>query len=632
MRLALCALAAVASSQTGGAGPASDNPIHFSDSTARGPTDPAELEAFLDGLVGAAMADRRVAGGVIAVVRHGQVLLSKGYGWSDVAARTPVDPDRTLFRIGSVTKTFTWTAVMQLVEQGKLDLDRDVNAYLDFTIPATFAAPVTLRHLMTHTAGFEDDNRDQEATDPADNVPLSEWLPSHRPARVREPGRFSSYSNWGAALAGYIVERVSGSRYEDYLERNVFGPLGMRWTTARQPLPDGMRDAMSEGYGWESGVFVAKPWEIIKGAGPAGAISSTAADMARWMLAHLAPDTSGPRILAPATLALMHGRAFVHDPRVNGWSLGFYEKSSHGVRVIGHGGGSRWFHTELALMPEEGLGLFASFNTDTGSHIAFGRLLDDFLAHYYPSRPTPRVDHGGLDRFIGSYLFNRQSYTTFQTAFGLIAAMPVRALDDTALEVALPFGAMQVVPIDSLLFQDRSGSTRIAFRLGEAGRATHAFYDLTPMMALERQPWHGAPRLHLAILAGALLSFGGVLIGALDRWRRRGRGAAEPIPLRRGRRLVAGMATANLAFAIALVAAFSNEATLLSASPRLLQVALALPLIGLALAVAAGAATWQVWRQRAGTPGERWRLAAMVLIALLFAWSLGYWNLLGWRM
>ncbi|MEZ4587186.1 MAG: serine hydrolase domain-containing protein [Gemmatimonadales bacterium] len=629
MRLALCALAVVASSQAGGAGLASDDPIHSADSTARGPTDPAELEAFLDGLVGAAMADRRVAGGVVAVVRDGRVLLSKGYGWSDVAARTPVDPDRTLFRIGSVTKTFTWTAVMQLVEQGKLDLDRDVNGYLDFRIPATFAAPVTLRHLMTHTAGFEDDNRDQEAVDPADNVPLSEWLPSHRPARVREPGRFSSYSNWGAALAGYIVERVSGSSYEEYLERNLFASLGMERTTARQPLPEDLRDAMSEGYAWEGGAFVAKPWEIIKGAAPAGAISSTGADMARWMLAHLASDTSGPRVLAPATLALMHGRAFVHDPRVNGWALGFYEKSGHGVRVIGHGGGSRWFHTELALVPRDGLGLFASFNTDTGSEIAFGRLLDDFLEHYYPSAPTRRVRHGGLERFTGSYLFNRQSYTTFQKAFGLLAAVPVRALGDTALEVALPFGAMQVAPIDSLVFEDRNGSTRIAFRLGKDGRATHAFLDLTPMMVLERQPWHGAPRLHLTILAGALLSFVGVSIGALGRWRR---GGAEPTSLRWGRRLVAGMAAANLLFTIALVAAFSNEAALLSDSPTLLEVALALPPIGLALAVAGGVATWQVWRQRAGTTGERWRLAAMLLVALLFAWSLGYWNLLGWRM
>jgi len=634
MRLAAIALAAVASFQAGGARPATVDRPTLPNSSRSGPTDPAELEAFLDGLIGAAMADHHVAGGAVVVVRDGRVLLTKGYGWANVGTRAPVDPDRSLFRVGSVTKTFTWTAVMQLVEAGKLDLDRDVSAYLDFAIPATFEAPVTLRHLMTHTAGYEDDNRDQEASDPADNVPLAEWLPSHQPARVREPGRSSSYSNWGAALAGYIVELVSGSSYEDYLEQHIFTPLGMRHTTARQPLPARLRDAMSEGYGWEDGAYVPKPWEIVKGAAPAGAISATATDMARWMLAHLEPDPSGHGILDPATLALMHRRAFAHDPRVNGWALGFYEKSSHGVRVIGHSGGSRWFHTELALLPEEHLGIFASFNTDTGSEIAFGRLLEAFLDHYYRTPPAPRVEHGGLERFSGIYLFNRRSYTTFQKAFGLLGAVPVTALGDSALEVALPFGRIQAVPIDSLLFRERSGSNRIAFRLGDDGRATHAFLDLTPMMVLERQPWFGAPRLHLMILGGALLSFAGFLIGALGRWSRQRRGieGAAPPPLTLARRLLTGTAIASLAFAAAIVAAASDEATLFSDSPTLLRLALALPVIGLALTVAAAAATWQVWRQGAATSGARWRLAAMVVIALLYTWSLAYWNLLGWRM
>jgi len=183
----------------------------------RGVRDRAELEAFVDGIMDANLRDKHVAGATVAVVKDGALLFAKGYGYADVAKRKPVEAERSLFRIGSTSKLFTWTAVMQLVEQGKLDLDTDVNKYLDFKIPATFPQPITLRHIMTHTPGFEEDSRDLISDDSATLIPLGTWLAKHIPGRVRPPGTYASYSNYATALAGYVVQRVSGMPWDDYI-------------------------------------------------------------------------------------------------------------------------------------------------------------------------------------------------------------------------------------------------------------------------------------------------------------------------------------------------------------------------------------------------------------------------------
>jgi CubicO group peptidase (beta-lactamase class C family) len=197
----------------------------------------SDVEAFLDGLVPMQLQREDIAGAVVVVVKDGKVLVSKGYGFTDVKKRTPVSPDATLFRPGSISKTFTWTAVMQLVEQGKLDLDRDINEYLDFQVPHTFGRPVTLRNLMTHTAGFEEVIKDL-AVDRADDLPsLQAFIKAHQPNQIYAPGTIPAYSNYGADLAGYIVQRVSGLPFEQYLQQNIFGPLGMTRATFVQPLP-----------------------------------------------------------------------------------------------------------------------------------------------------------------------------------------------------------------------------------------------------------------------------------------------------------------------------------------------------------------------------------------------------------
>ena len=196
--------------------------------------------------------------------------------------KSPVKPDATLFRPGSISKLFTWTAVMQLSEQGKLDLDRDVNEYLDFKIPEAFGKPITLKNILTHTPGFEEQIKDLFGGEKSPN--LGEYVRDHIPNRIYPPGTVPAYSNYGTALAGYIVERVSGQTFEDYVSEHIFKPLGMNSSSFAQPLPADLAPNMSNGY--LLGSDKPKPFEVV-GPYPAGSLSSTAADMSKFMLAHL---------------------------------------------------------------------------------------------------------------------------------------------------------------------------------------------------------------------------------------------------------------------------------------------------------------------------------------------------------
>ena len=636
---AVATMVGAASAPAGAQAPAAAPPdTAVAPARTRGPTDRAEMEAFMDGLMTASLRDRHIAGATVAVVKDGALFFAKGYGYADVDARTPVVAERTLFRIGSVSKLFTWTAVMQLVEEGKLDLDADVNGYLDFEIPATYPQPITLRHVLTHTAGFEEDSRDLIGEDTARLVPLREALATRMPARVRPPGTYSSYSNYATALAGHVVARVSGLSWDEYVERRILQPLGMQRTTGRQPLPARFAADMSHGYAYQNGRFVSKPWELITGLGPAGSMSGTATDMATFMLAHLADGAVGAgRILQPATLRLMHERTFGHDPRLPGFALGFYEKSSHGLRIIGHGGDTGWFHTDLALIPAEGVGVFVSYNTDTGGELSFGPFVRQFLDHYYPVTPPPAAlsaeAAAEAERVAGEYQFNRASYTTFQKAVGLTGTIRVSATDSGALLMKSPLGDMRLVPVGPMLYREELGHGLVAFQADSgSGEVTHGFLGIAPMMALERVPWYQTPRLHWVLLGLAAVTFLLTLGAAVTRLVRQRFGTPRPGDALPGRWLVVGAALPGLAFLVAVGVLASDTDALLTRPTTGLRVALGLPVIAALLALGAIAMGVRHWRSGTGTRGARLRYAAVVVVTLLFVWSLSQWNLLGWQM
>src|SRR5947209_3881551 len=321
----------------------------------------SDFETFLDALIPSQLQNRDIAGAVVSVVKDGQVLFAKVYGYADFTAKKPVLADQTLFRPGSISKLFTATAVMQLVEQGKLDLDRDVNEYVDLAIPKTYPEPVTLRRLLTHTAGFEETLKNLFVAHESDMKPLRTYLVNQMPQRIFPLGKIPSYSNYGFTLTGYIVERVSGEKFERYIDNHILRPLRMTNSTFDQPLPEALAPQMSQGY--RTAAKKARDFEFVQ-ASPAGALTTTAADMTGFMLAFLQNGTvDGVSILKPETVQQMENRQFELHPSLNGLGLTFMEDSMNGQHIIAHGGDTLWFHSDMVLLPDAHVGYFLSYNS-----------------------------------------------------------------------------------------------------------------------------------------------------------------------------------------------------------------------------------------------------------------------------
>jgi CubicO group peptidase (beta-lactamase class C family) len=431
----------------------------------------ADVEAFLDGFVPMQLERENIAGAVVLVVKDGKVLFAHGYGYSNVEKKTPVSVDATLFRPGSISKLFTWTAVMQLVEQGKLDLDRDVNTYLDFKIPATFPKPITLRNLMTHTPGFEEQIKDLINSEGMPMASLRQHLVSHVPARIFPPGLTPAYSNYGAALAGYIVERVSGKPFNDYVAENIFKPLRMSRSTFAQPLPPDLKPLMSSGY--TVGTGKAKPFEIVEEA-PAGALSTTAADISHFMIAHLQDGTyEDVQILRPETARLMHSRQFGLNPALNGMCLGFYEETRNGHRIIGHGGDTVYFHSDLHLVPDARVGFFVSYNSRGKGDISPRTALwQHFLDRYFPYKPAAAAKMATAESdarsVAGRYISSRRSESNFLKVANALDQVQVTPDADGTIKVA-PFkdfnGQLKKwEEIGPLLYRTVNGQELLAFR------------------------------------------------------------------------------------------------------------------------------------------------------------------------
>lgn len=370
-------------------------PLPQKTAVTEGRIDVADLRAWLDGMVPYAMSRGRIAGGVIVVVMDGRVILQQGYGYADVARRVPVDAQQTMFRIGSISKLFTWTAVMQLVEQGRIDLDRDIATYLDLPLASDFAQPITMRHLMTHTAGFEERIKGTLAASSGQFMPLREYVKTAMPPRMEPPGEVPAYSNYGAALAGYIIERVTGEDFNAYLQRAVFTPLGMDHSTARQPLPESFSRFMSQGYKNSA----APPWYFELIPAPAGGISASGPDMAQFMIAHLVAGKGRDGALLQADAATkLHDSRSTPMPGLNGVSLGFVVNSDR-PRIIGHGGSTQVFHSDLKLFMESGVGWFAAFNStgkDRAVHELLKALGEGFAQRYFMSDDR----HGAIQASI----------------------------------------------------------------------------------------------------------------------------------------------------------------------------------------------------------------------------------------
>jgi CubicO group peptidase (beta-lactamase class C family) len=615
----------------------------------RGPTNPAELEAFLDGIMAVQLEANHVAGAVIAVVKDGKLFFTKGYGYADVINRKPVIADRTLFRPGSVSKLLTWTAVMQLYEQGRIDLDADVNFYLkDFKIPATYPQPITMKHLLSHTAGFEERVAGALAKSEADLMPLGRFLATHMPSRVRHPGIFTSYSNYGTMLAGYIVEVVSGLPFPTYIERNIFEPLGMRNSTFREPLPANLLSDMSAGYTYEDGAFKAHGFEFSNGGSPAGALSASATDMAKFMIAHLQNGRyEDRRILKEETSELMHTRLFSHDPRLPGNAYGFWESDFREMRIIEHGGDTILFHSQLVLVPGKNLGWFVSFNSPNGNarEQLFAALLDRYYRPEAPSaeiKPPSRMKDSAT-RVIGTYSSARRGYTTYEKLAILLMSTKISAADDGVLllkdeTLVLPdFGGGDIqryAEVEPLVFLKVGGQDKIIFKEDDRGKIAYAFMEKDPSVFLIKLKWYQTPLFHRWLIQVCLFLFLTAVLGwplaALSRKICK-RQIEEIRPPRGARWLAGGMSGLLILTALGIASALSQYADLFLGVPRILKICQILPILAALLGAGNLIFVFKAWKEHYWTPCQRLHFTLVALASLAFFWFLNYWNLIGWR-
>ena len=567
-------------------------------------------------------------GAVVVVVTRDAQIFAEGYGFSDVAARKPFTADTTLVRPGSISKLFTAIAVMQLVDAGKLDLDRDVNGYIDFAIPTPEGGvPVTLRRLLTHRAGFEEHMKGLFSRNP-EPAPLGRWLADDLPRRLFPNGDVEAYSNYGFALAGYIVERVSGEPYAGYIQRHILDPLGMSHSTFRQPLPDDLAPLMAKSYRASD-----KPplpfFETITA--PAGALSATGTDMGRFIRALLnGGELDGVRILAKARLDEMMAPG-------NSTPAGYLGLVFFGTKVadrdsIGHNGGTMIFSSELKLFREQGVGVFTSLD-GIGEIKAAGdipRVTAAIARRFLPRAPreaeASAATLSGDAELVGAYHLSRRADSSILRFNDLVSQRLLRADSAGAIRSFAsiwPFGNGGDVKRAGTGLYDVAGFGRLAL-VEDAGSES---YLAEPALLLQRVPWFLDARWIVpAFVASAAVAFLTLLawpVAALWRYWRKRRWSEDRGDRRRhlAVRLVLLVDAAVIVVMLVLFFKGSLDFTILSDALDPVVLALyALAWLGVGGAVLALWAAIRFWLNGAGS---RWSRVHHTLIAastVMLAW------------
>ena len=600
-----------------------------------------DLEIFVDGLMTSQLQLREMPGATVSIVHNGEMVFAKGYGFSDREAGTPVDPAVTLFSVGSVSKLFTWTAIMQLVEQGMLDLDADINIYLDddLKFPNAFDQPITLKHALTHTPGLEDGALGILMYNKSEDVPSTEeWLKTTKEhfRRIRAPGIAPSYSNYATTMASHIVERISGRNYHDYVEANILRPLGMERSTFREPDNNVWPENLATAYIDANGAFKDPGPEFISHAAGAGSLRAPATEMANFMLAHLNHGTLGSmRILQEDTAALMHSQLYTMDERLDGMAHGFIEATVAGYPVIWHAGNTLWFQAHLALFPDLDFGVFIAYNAPSAGNERY-KFVEALVEHYFPvEQAAPdfaEISDEALAEYAGAYRGNRRSYTWLEKFAALGQDLSVSVLGEGKLLTG-GSNARQWRYGGDDLFYEVDGTDKLVFLRDQDG-AIHrlAFNDL-PIVAFDRLGFRDNSMTHFAIYGMAGFFFFLLLVAA---WFARKNAPSLDRPAIMARRSNMVMAIGWLAYLVAFaiagagITAAGNTIVFDFPTPAV-KVWVWLGVIASILTLLAIPGVYFIWKDRA--PGFFWKLrhTVTVLLGIAMVWSLNYWNILGFN-
>ena len=441
-----------------------------------------ELEKLFDPIFAERMEKLHIPGAVVAAVKDGKIIFAKGYGVADIEKKTPVVADKTIFRIGSITKVFTANAVMQLADRGKINLGDDVNKYLKgVRVPGTYPQPVTFANLLTHTSGLDEISPGRRTGDEAQLIPLGAFLKT-RIVRRLPPGEVIAYSTYTSALAGHLVEQITQTPFREYVRENIFEPLAMRRTSFSN-VPEEFKNDLATGYEYAENKHQKLPFQWFH-TFPASDINSTATDMARFMTAHLAGGAlDGKRILSERMTREMHRTHFRNHPQISGWAYGFYEGEFNNVRIIEHGGSmDDGYSALMTLAPEKNIGIFVACNTESGAFGLAGAIKNAFLNRYFPapvkSETKPSMKSSGVDlkRFAGKYRPDIYCHTCPPNTSYFPEPFEVKADDGT-----LSFRGERWRQIEPLLFElvgaTRTEQTLLGFRENKNGEITYMFQD-----------------------------------------------------------------------------------------------------------------------------------------------------------
>ena len=585
-----------------------------------------DVNAWLDGKLPDALKNEDIPGAVVSVVKDGQVVTTRGYGWADTGASggqpVAVDPQKSLFRVASVSKIPTSIAAMQLVEQGKVDLDADISAYLDFEIERRFDEPLTLRHLLTHSEGFEAQISLTPGTD------LEAYVKSDPPAQVFAPGTTPGYSNYGMALAGYIVQRVSGQPFETYVREHVLEPAGMTTSTYEQPLPKDMAGSLGPGY-TSTGEEVA--FELM-GDFPAGSLTVSAPDFAAFMNAQL---SRSPKLLREETWEQMWSPGLGEDKlgnraKAGEMGLGYFELTRHGRRIVEHGGDNQGWHSKFELYPEEKTGIFISYNGDgnESSRTLWEDLAQGFADRYFPGetvKASGSKDSAERARQVaGSYVPSRSPWTTFLSAW-MPAFSPV-TIEHTG-DGGLKNGKTQYVEVEPWVWRQVDGAGAIAAQVEDGKVVSLSEGPASTLLPITPVQQALVPVFGVCLVL-LLVSTVAWPVGALRRRRalKRGREVGAPVPwwtrVARGGGAVA--LAAQLTWTLLLVVLVANSSTITDGSFTWLipvaRCAQVLQALGIAAVIPAAADLVMSLRRRAG-----WRRITMSVVLLVALVALAWW-------
>jgi len=591
------------------------------------------VEAFVDGVVKQAMQNTHTQSGVVVVMKDGELVLSKGYGYADIDKQKPVNPKTSLFRAGSISKLFTWVAVMQLVEQGTLDLDIDVNQYLNtFKVKDSWPGrPITMRHIMTHTTGLEDALFGfLVINDIEKSLPLAQSLKEYQPARVNPPGEHTAYNNWSTALAGLIVANISGLSFYDYIQKNIFDPLGMKKATFAEPIPKELIANLAKAYNYQGGRYVEMDFEIFKNFTPAATLSVSGEDIALFAKALLNDGANdNGRILQGETLKQMLSQGFSHDDRVTGLGLGFFKRpyGAKNFNNFGHDGATTLYHSHLGMSQQESLMIFSSFSGGDSRRIR-DDLQSAFYKAFYPKESITLIPPADFfqrsAKYAATYHSWRSNFTQLESIIRPLTAITITPLQDNTLLI----GADRYVEIETNLFQQLDGTKKVAFQESSDGVITGFVYDGSGMVQYYPAAFYETYDFLFYFIACAMLIFIGTLLWVIYQW--------KLIKLscqieKRALLSPAIVASSNILFFIMIYIVFNDYGNaLVFEVPTFLKFSLIFPLLTCIATAYQIYQTFKVWQLNLGQSIiVRIHHSIVSITALLIVCFYNYWNFIG---